>query len=64
MTTKNINEYAENSCPKWIAELTKEQQYARYVDIKKSLPQLRKLFGDTVELEKAILEYEKRNNIQ
>ena len=63
MTTKNINEYAEKSCPKWIAELTKEQQHEWYLKIKQLLPAMKNL-GNMARLEKSIAEYEHRNNIQ
>jgi hypothetical protein len=59
MTTR-INELKKY--PNWIDTLTKEQQYAWYVSIKKSLSQWQEL-GDITELELAIKEYEIKNNI-
>jgi hypothetical protein len=56
-----LNEY--NDSPKWINELTKEQQYEWYVRIKESLPIWRQMRSDITELEQAIKDYEIRNNI-
>jgi hypothetical protein len=49
--------------PKWIEHLTKEQQYEWYLRIKNSLPQWRLLRNDISDLERAIKDYETRNNI-
>jgi hypothetical protein len=56
-----LNEYQKR--PKWIDELTKEQQHEWYLRIKKSLPQWRNIKGDISDLEAAIKDYEIRNNI-
>ena len=52
---KDINTNAINS-------LTPNQQREWYLRIKNSLPQLKEL-GSTIALERAILDYEKRNGI-
>ncbi len=56
-----LNEYRDH--PKWLNELTKEQQHEWYLVIKASLPQWRRIRGDVSDLEAAIREYEIRNNI-
>ena len=54
--------YEYKQVPGWIASLTKEEQYSWYIKIKQSLPQLKNV-GDISELEKAIKDYELKNNI-
>jgi hypothetical protein len=56
-----LSEY--NNYPKWIDDLTKEQQYEWYCRAKQFLVRFKETKDDMVALEKAIRDYEAKNGI-
>lgn len=58
---KKISEYIQN--PKWIENITPEEQHEWYLLAKRDLPRFKKM-GDASDLENAIIDYEKRHGIQ
>ena len=58
---EKLNEYKDY--PKWINELSAEQQYQWYLTAKKSLSTFQQI-TNTNDLEQAIIAYEKKHNIE
>jgi hypothetical protein len=62
MMTKKLNELRDE--PKWINSLTTEQKHEWYLVAKEIVERLKRMGDDTVELEKAIIDYEINRGIR